>query len=133
MKRVVPWVVAVLFSTMTGCASSTDDVESGEDALSFPNIFGLRNDFELVSVLKTKNLKGQSRGHGQFALHKGHLVNVYGVDSGQPGGGFSFIDIKDPKNPKTVSQVDSEEIREPHGYGFARIGGRDVVALQAID
>src|SRR5262249_42936362 len=53
---------------------------------------------------------------------------------GTGDGGFAFYDLSNPRCPRLVSRRDDSEtfdIREAHGYGYARVGDRDVVVLQA--
>ncbi|MBX3125819.1 MAG: Ig-like domain-containing protein [Polyangiaceae bacterium] len=77
---------------------------------------------------------GAPRAHGTVMMHQGYLVVVFSRDSGEGDGGFAFFDVSDPRAPVLVHAKDddeTEDIREAHGFGFARIKGRDYVVLQA--
>lgn len=91
---------------------------------------------ELFSVIShIGGDEGAPLSHGTLSMHNGYLAVVYALGSGDHDGGFAFFDISDPYNPRLVSRKDDDdtfELREAHGYGYTRLNGRDVVALQAI-
>jgi len=74
--------------------------------------------FKPLKIIKS-DVNGAARGHGTVQMVDGWLFVPFGVDSGKAGGGFSFYDISDPRNPVKVSQVNNSGLREPHGYGFS--------------
>ncbi len=77
---------------------------------------------------------GAPRAHGTLVMHNGYLAVIFSKDSGEGDGGFAFYDVSDPRNPKLVfakDDAETEDIREAHGFGVSRIGGRDYIVLQA--
>lgn len=114
---------AVLFFILTICNYS-----------SFGANFDSSEVFSIIGRIDGR--MGSPEGHGTLTMHQGALVIVFSKDSGQGNGGFAFYDIKDPRHPKLINRVQNdvtETIREAHGYGYARVNGRDYVALQATD
>jgi YVTN family beta-propeller protein len=86
--------------------------------------------FKPLSVVRSATISGAARGEGTVQMVDGYLFVPFGKDSGAAGGGFAFYDISNPRAPRKVSQVDVNDLREPHGFGFTN-GGRHAV-LQAI-
>ncbi len=75
---------------------------------------------------------GASLGQGHVGWHQGLLFVPSGRDAGAPGGGFSFYDISDPRNPQLVStKFDSEldQLREIHTFGVSE----DIFAMQSTE
>jgi len=87
--------------------------------------------FKPLSIVHSAVAGGSARGEGTVQMVDGYLFVPFGKDSGAAGGGISFYDISNPRAPRKVSQVDVNELREPHGYGFSN-GGRYAV-MQAIN
>ena len=86
--------------------------------------------FKPLSIVRSA-VAGSARGEGTVQMVDGYLFVPFGKDSGAAGGGFSFYDISNPRAPVKVSQVDVNELREPHGFGFSN-GGRHAV-MQSIN
>ncbi|HEX6708285.1 MAG TPA: Ig-like domain-containing protein [Albitalea sp.] len=87
--------------------------------------------FKPLSVIKS-NVSGAARGHGTVQMVDGYLFVPFGVDSGHPGGGFSFYDISNPRSPVKVSQVNNSGLREPHGFGFSNSYPGRYLVMQAV-
>ncbi len=83
-----------------------------------------------LSIIKNA-VAASARGEGTVQMVDGYLFVPFGKDSGAAGGGFAFYDISNPRAPRKVSQVDRNELREPHGFGFSN-GGRYAV-MQSIN
>jgi YVTN family beta-propeller protein len=86
--------------------------------------------FKPLSIIKN-SVAGSARGEGTVQMVDGYLFVPFGKDSGAAGGGFAFYDISNPRAPRKVSQIDRNELREPHGFGFTN-GGRYAV-MQTIN
>jgi sugar lactone lactonase YvrE len=90
--------------------------------------------FQPISAFTAAN--GAPLGHSHAMMFKGYLAKILAKDSGKRGGGFGFYDISDPRNPQSVFtkvDVQTDKIREGHGFGFFRVNERDYVALQTIE
>lgn len=74
--------------------------------------------FQPLSIIRS-SVNGAARGHGTVQMVDGYLFVPFGVDSGNPGGGFSFYDISNPRAPRLVSQTNHVDLREPHGFGLS--------------
>jgi hypothetical protein len=82
------------------------------------------------------HLKKPDRGHMTAVMHRGYLAVVAAGDGGGRGEGFAFYDISNPREPKLAAMRNDEACRpltEAHGWGSARVNGRDIVALVAND
>ncbi|MDB5103715.1 MAG: hypothetical protein JWP91_1404 [Fibrobacteres bacterium] len=100
-------------------------------AAAIPDGPGLTNKtWTAAQVGKPVALIKSREGHGSVAMHRGYLVVIFSKDSGLGAGGYSFMDISDPAHPKVVHTEDTPEtqnIREPHGWGMRG----DVACVQA--
>lgn len=87
-----------------------------------PDGKGLGNlTYTQAEVGKTVSLIKNREGHGWVAMHRGYLVVIYSKDSGAGQGGINIVDVSDPRNAKSVVNLDNpvtHEIREPHGWGM---------------
>lgn len=77
-------------------------------------------------------------GHGSVAVVDGHLMVIDSSDSGgsPDDGGIEFWDLSDPRAPRRVARHESEEthrLREPHGFGFASMDERTLLAAQTLE
>jgi YVTN family beta-propeller protein len=87
----------------------------------------------LPGVIHSATAAGERRGHSNAAVVNGHLLVPFAQDSGLDGGGLSFYDISDPRNPRLVKSVDAPALREAHGFGFSTSYGGDHAVFQTID
>jgi YVTN family beta-propeller protein len=87
--------------------------------------------FKPLSIIKNA-VAGSARGQGPVQMVEGYLFVPFGNDNGEAGGGFSFFDISNPRAPVRVSQIDVNELREPHGFGFSLGYGGHYAVLQSI-
>lgn len=86
--------------------------------------------WEPISFIDTKN------GHGTMVMHRGYLVVLHAPDSGKKGGGLSFWDLSDPRNPKMVlnrKDTQTEPMREPHAWGIWKKAEKYYAAVQTIE
>jgi DNA-binding beta-propeller fold protein YncE len=88
--------------------------------------------FKPLTVIKS-DVNGAARGQGTVQMVDGYLFVPFGVDSGHPGGGFSFYNISNPRAPVKVSQTNVSALREPHGYGFSNSYAGHYAVMQAIN
>jgi YVTN family beta-propeller protein len=118
----------VTFALSTCAISVTSAIAAGP---GLPNqTYSNADLFKPLSVIKN-TVAGSARGEGTVQMVDGYLFVPFGKDSGAAGGGFAFYDISNPRAPRKVSQVDRNELREPHGFGFTN-NGRYAV-MQAIN
>ncbi len=103
------------------------------DGPGLPNLSYSSNEvFKSIYTFKS-DVNGSARGHGTVQMVNGYLFVPFGVDSGHPGGGFSFYDMSNPRAPVKVSQTNVTELREPHGYGFSNSYPGRYIVMQAIN
>lgn len=72
------------------------------------------------------------KGMNVVNMYKGYLLFGYGRDSGNPGGGFAFYDVSNPRAPKLVSNKDVNDLRESHAYGLHSYDGHDYFSAQSV-
>ncbi|MEM9381170.1 MAG: PKD domain-containing protein [Planctomycetota bacterium] len=77
-------------------------------------------------------------GHGTVAVVNGYLMVIDSSDAGgtPDDGGIELWDLTDPRAPARVARYDdarTHRLREPHGFGLARIGARSYAALQTLE
>ena len=102
--------------------------------LRFPNLsYAAAEVMKPLSVIRSADGAGAARGHSNVAVVNGHLLVPFAQDSGQPGGGLSFYDLTDPRNPRLVKSVDAPALREAHGFGFSTSYGGDHAVFQTVD
>jgi DNA-binding beta-propeller fold protein YncE len=87
--------------------------------------------FRPISIIRSVNMAGEPRGNGLVTMHKGYLAVPFGRNSGVSGGGFEFYDISNPFNPRLINRVDSELLRESHGFARSSSYPGDYVVMQA--
>ncbi|RMG18187.1 MAG: PKD domain-containing protein, partial [Planctomycetota bacterium] len=89
------------------------------------------DEFTVLSRIDARH--GVPSGQGFVTLHRGYLLVVFSMDSGGGGGtgGFAFLDISDPRRPRTVfttagnpaydrgSPNDARDIREAHSLSLS--------------
>lgn len=88
--------------------------------------------FTSIGPIQAVSKSGRKKGINVTSLFKGYLLFGYGEDSGNPGGGFAFWDISNPRSPKPVFSMDVNDLRESHAYGLHSHGGKDFFAAQSI-
>lgn len=88
--------------------------------------------YRSIASIQAVSKTGRKKGMNVTALFKGYLLFVYGEDSGNPGGGFAFYDVSNPRSPKPVFSQDVNDLRESHALGFHSRNGRDYFAAQSI-
>jgi YVTN family beta-propeller protein len=102
--------------------------------VAFPNLSYAPDElFKPLAIIKSATATGAARGHSSVAVVNGHLMVPFSVDSGFPGGGLSFYDLTDPRNPRLVNSVDHAALREAHGFGFSASYGGIHAVFQTID
>lgn len=94
----MPWLKLKCLPLPKKIYTGTTITNNSKENASF--IFNKSNikKFEKVSIIDAKN--GVPKAHGSTVMHKGALAVIYSEDSGKCCGGFSFMNIKDPSNPK---------------------------------
>ncbi|MDT0593662.1 Ig-like domain-containing protein [Glaciecola petra] len=108
-----------------------------------PNCFGkgpgIGNlDYSENQLFQPISLLESPKGHGTVALVDGYLMTIYSSDGGgrSSDGGFDFWDISDPYNPVLFSRfdnVDTNGIREAHGFGLSNSYPVNYAVVQAVD
>lgn len=88
--------------------------------------------FTSIAPFHAASARGDRKGMNVTSMFKGYMLFGYGEDSGNPGGGFAFYDVSNPRSPKLVFSKDVNDLRESHAYGLHSHGGRDYFAAQSI-
>jgi len=94
--------------------------------------------YDSNELFKPISLIQSPHGHGNAAMVNGYLMTIYSSDGGgtSSDGGIEFWDVSDPRNPVRVKQYDNTNthgLREPHGFGFSRVGNQEYLVAQGID
>lgn len=96
----------------------------------------------IADVPATANLAAAATnrpyGTNVATMLNGYFVTVFAPDSGLGSGGFLIYDIADPRQPRLVRRVyepfgSTNKLRETHSLPAAVIGGRQLLAVQAVD
>ncbi len=89
--------------------------------------------FKPLATIRSADSSGNARGEGTVAMHDGWLFVPWGVDSGNPGGGFAFYNIANPRAPVRISNTSVSALREPHGFGFSNSYPGHYAVMQAVN
>lgn len=89
--------------------------------------------YKSLYTFHAKSAQGSNdKGINVVSMYQGYLLFGYGEDSGNPGGGFAFYDVSDPRAPRLVHSKDVQDLRESHAYGFHMNGGKAYFAAQSV-
>jgi hypothetical protein len=90
--------------------------------------------YKHISIIRASTASSSTnyRGMNVAQMFKGYLIFGYGRDSGNPGGGFAFYDVSDPRNPRRVAAKDVADMRESHAMGLHVHDGKDYIAVQTV-
>ncbi|MEM1452107.1 MAG: Ig-like domain-containing protein [Planctomycetota bacterium] len=125
LRLPVPLAVVVAFAA--ACSDDAVDVRTVGSVRFGPSELG-----RPVAAIESPD------GHGTVAVVNGYLMVIDSSDAGgaPDDGGIELWDLADPRAPVRVARYDDERthrLREPHGFGLARIGARSYAALQTLE
>ncbi|RSZ42473.1 MULTISPECIES: RICIN domain-containing protein [unclassified Variovorax] len=95
------------------------------------------------SAYESREVPATYPGRKDYGMNAGIMVNGYFLtsfapDSGLGPGGFLLYDISNPRQIKLVKKIyepegRTQEFRETHSFGTAKIGGKTYVVLPSIN
>ena len=108
------------------------NIEYSEDEV-FKPVGWVNQDNGLPGIYSKRKPFGTNLG----MMLDGYFFTLFAPDSGKGPGGFLFLDVSNPKDPKLIRRIYEPEtrtkhFREPHSYGLARINGRRYMVFQNI-
>ena len=110
----------MLLLAIAGSLAALLSISSAQSAVQYP----------VLALFNSQN--GAPLGQGHVAMHQGHLFVPSAPDAGAPGGGFSFFDISNPRQPQLVSQTfnaQTHPLRESHTFGVSG----NIFAMQSTE